>query len=224
MARPVNVETISIGGIGGRTARRECPGAIQRVGIACDPDLCKRCARERLGYTDPTGRVDRTTDLCTQPASMECREHAALANRIGLHDELARVKDKRDGPADRLIAPYRVRREVAGGMDLPRANFAHDRGQDLFRSAVSDDQAAADGSESSVQVDERGVEPRHASGSATDGTCQSRIAHEQRHDLVIVHERGSESRVVVETQVAAQPGERRHGAEGLRLMFIVCRA
>ncbi len=222
VARPVQVETISIGCIGGRAARREQPGAIQRVGLAADHDLGKGRARKRRGHPDPTGRVDRRTDLCTHPASMECREHAALADRIGLHDEEARVKDERDGPAHGFIAPYRVRRDVAGGVDPPRAHFAHDRGQDLFRSAVSDDQAAADASESIVQVDKRGVEPSRASRSATGGSAQARITHEQWHDLVVVRERGHKRRVVIETQVPAEPGDRRHGAERFRLVFMVC--
>jgi len=153
---------------------------------------------------------------------MEGREHAALADRIGLNDEEARVKDERNGPAYGRIAPYGVRRDVAGGVDLPRTHFAHDRGQDLLRSAVSDDQAAADASESTVQVDERGVEPSHASRIATCCIGQARIAHEQRHDVVVVRERSHKRRVVIETQVPAQPGDRRHGAERLALLFMVC--
>ena len=153
---------------------------------------------------------------------MECREHPALADRIGLHDVEARVKDERDRPAHRLIAPYGIGRDVAGGMDLPRAHFACDRGHDLFRSTRSDDQASADGAESIVQVDKRGVQAIHAPRWTSDVPGQSRVAHEERHDLVILRERGSQSRVVVEPQVPAQPSDGCHGAERMGNLFMVC--
>ncbi len=153
---------------------------------------------------------------------MECRKHAALADRIGLHDMETRVKDERDRPAHRLIAPYRIRRDVAGGMDPPRANFACDRGHDLFRSTRSDDQASADGAQSMVQVDKRGVQAIHSPRWTSHVPGQARVAHEERHDLVILRERGSQSGIVVEPQIPAQPNDGCHGAEELEPLFIVC--
>ena len=131
-------------------------------------------------------------------------------------DEQARARARRSTrSATRRSRARAYGRGVPGGVDGAGARLGGDGRHDVLEAPDAHDQPAAALAQLAVERPQAVEQVLRAVGRAEAPAEQAGVEHEQRHDLVVLAQRGDERRVVVHPQVAPEPDDGRHH-HGLR--------